>query len=122
MPMARYGWTYADSSRWTDEVAQDWQARLVALTKEWAAMIVTVRLLKASWQGHELSRDSIVRVLQQMLEPIGEVQGNLAVHSEMFDNREVRANEGEEVVGSGGGMYVPIVMRNLDFESWLSNT
>ena len=57
-----------------------------------------------------------MRVLQQVLEPIGEVQGNLAVYSEMFDNRGVRANEGEEVVGSGGGMYVPVVMRNLDSE------
>ena len=48
MPMARYGQNYADSSRWTDEVAQGWQARLAALAKEWAALNVTVRLFKAS--------------------------------------------------------------------------
>lgn len=74
------------------------QARLAALTVEWAALNVTVRLFKASWQGQELSRDSIVRVLQQVLEPIGEVQGNLAVYSEMFDNRGVRANANEEFI------------------------
>ena len=113
MPMPRYERNYLDSSRWTQEVAQDWQARLAALTDEWSALDVTVRLFKASWQGQELSKDSIVRVLQQVLDPIGEVQGNLAVYSEMFDNRGVRANEGEEVQGNGGGMYVPIVMRNL---------
>ena len=56
-----------------------------------------------------------MRVLQQVLEPIGEVQGNLAVHSEMSDNRGVQANEDEEVLGFGGGVHVPIVMENLDF-------
>ena len=31
----------------------------------------------------------------------------------MFDCKGVRANEDEEVLGHGGGMYVPVVMRNL---------
>ena len=31
----------------------------------------------------------------------------------MYDSRGVRANEDEEVLGTGGGMYVPVVMRNL---------
>ena len=56
-----------------------------------------------------------MKVPQQVLEPIGEVQGNIAVYSEMFDNRGVQANEDEEVVGFGGGMYVPIVMKDLDY-------
>ena len=66
MPMARYGRNCADKQRFTYEVAQDWHARLAALTAEWAAMNVTVRLFKVAWQGQELSRDSIVRVLQQV--------------------------------------------------------
>ena len=49
MPMARYGRNYAESSRWTDEVAQDWQARMSGLRDEWGCQKVTVRLFKASW-------------------------------------------------------------------------
>ena len=117
-PAVRYGRNYADKSRWTAEVAQDWEARLSGHRDEWAANNVTVRLFKVGWQGQELSRDALAKVLQQVLEPIGVVQGNLAVYSEMFDNtvnRGVQANEEEEVVGFGGGMYVPIVMKDLDY-------
>ena len=58
----------------------------------------------------------MARVLQQVLQPIGEghMHGNMAVYSEMFDNRGVQANEDEEVLGFDGGMYVPIVMKDLD--------
>ena len=52
-------------------------------------------------------------VLEQVLKPIGEVVGDLAVCSELFDNKGVRANGGEEVLGYGGGIYVPVVMRDL---------
>ena len=97
-------------------MAHDWEARVSGLRDQWAAMNVTVRLFKVGWQGQELSRDAVVSVLQQMLEPIGEVQGNMAVYSEMFDNRGVQANEDEEVLGFGGGMYVPIVMRHLGLD------
>ena len=31
----------------------------------------------------------------------------------MFDNKEVQANEDEEVLGYGGGFYVPIKAKNL---------
>ena len=55
-----------------------------------------------------------MQVLQQVLQPIGVVLGNLAVYSEAFDNRGVQANEDEEVLGYGGGMYVPILMKDLD--------
>ena len=72
-----------------------------------------VRLFKVVWQGQEMSRDAVVRVLQQVLEPIGEVQGELAVYAEMYDSKGVRANEDEEVLGTGGGMYVPVVVRDL---------
>ena len=37
----------------------------------------------------------------------------MGVYSELFDNRGVRANGGEEVLGHGGGIYVPVVMRDL---------
>ena len=52
---------------------------------------MTVRLFKVNWQGQELCRDSVVRVLQQVLEPVGDVQGKLAVYGEMYDSRGVRA-------------------------------
>ena len=31
----------------------------------------TVRLFKAVWQGQELSREAVVKVLGQVLEPVG---------------------------------------------------
>ena len=34
MPMVRYARDYADKSRWTDEVTQDWKARLSGLRDE----------------------------------------------------------------------------------------
>ena len=55
----------------------------------------TVRLFKVAWQGQELSREAIVSVLQQVPEPVGVVQGNLAVYSEVFESRGVRPNAGE---------------------------
>ena len=48
-----------------------------------------------------------------MLGPIGTVAGNMGVYSELFDNRGFRANGGEEVLGCGSGIYVPVVMRDL---------
>ena len=48
-----------------------------------------------------------------MLEPVGEVQDKLVVFAEMYDSRGVRANEDAEVLGTGGGMYVPVVMSDL---------
>ena len=45
----------------------------------------------------------------------------------MFDNRGVRANNGEEVLGHSGGIYVPVVMMDLSIvcspekeATWLS--
>ena len=61
---------------------------------------MTVHRLKVGWWGRDLSRESIVSVLQQVLEPIGECMGNVGVYSELFDNRVVRANGGEEVLGT----------------------
>ena len=49
-----------------------------------------------------MSREAIAKVLQQVLQPIGVVQGEMAVYSEAYDNKGVRANEGEEVLGWGG--------------------
>ena len=82
LSLGRYGRNYADKARWTAKVAQDWEARLSGLRDDWKAMNVTVRLFKVGWERQELSRDATVKVLQQVL-----VQGNLAVYSEMFDNR-----------------------------------
>ena len=42
------------------------------------------------------------------------VQGDLAVFAEMFESRGVRANGGEKVLGTGGGMYVPLLMKDLN--------
>ena len=111
--MVRYGRNYSDKGRWTEEVAQDWESRYSALKDQWGCQNVTVRLFKVNWQGQEMSRDAVVRVLQQVLEPIGDVQGELAVYAEMYDSKGVRANEDEQVLGTGGGVYLPVVMRNL---------
>ena len=83
------------------------------LRAQWVGSGVTVRLFKVGWQGRELSRESIVSVLQQVLEHIGALQGDMGVYSELFDNRDVRAIGEEEVLGHGGGIYVPVVMRDL---------
>ena len=58
-------------------------------------------MIKVSWQGQELSREAIVKVLHQVLQSIGEVQGEMAVYSEAYDSKGVRANEDEEVLGWG---------------------
>ena len=91
-PLERFGRGYSDKKRWTEEEAQDWQRLFSGLRDEWMAMHKTVRLFKVVWQGQELSRDAIVSVLQQVLEPVGVVQGNLAVYSEVFESRGVRPN------------------------------
>ena len=44
---------------------------------------------------------------------VGAVQGSLGFYSELFDNKGVRANGGEEVLGLGGNVYVLVVMRDL---------
>ena len=92
LPLMRYGRGYASESDWTPAVAQGWEERVTALRDQWAGSGVTVRLFKVGWQGRELGREAIVRVLQQVLEPIGGVQGNLGVYSELFDNSGVRTN------------------------------
>ena len=81
----------------------------------------TVRLFKVIWQGQELSREAVVKVLVQALSPVGLVIGDLAVCSEMFESKGVRANGGEKVLGSGGGMYVPLLMHDLQQGSTISN-
>ena len=48
LPEVRYGRNYVDKSRWTPEVAQDFEERLSQLRAEWAAMNKIVRLFKAS--------------------------------------------------------------------------
>ena len=40
---------------------------------------MTVRLFKVGWQGRALSGEAIVSVLQQVMEPIDTVQGNLVI-------------------------------------------
>ena len=100
-------------SDWTPPVAQDREERFDDLRSQWASSGVTVRLFKDGWQGRELSREAVVIVLQQVLEPIGTMQGSMEVYSELFDDRGVRANGGEEALGHGGGIYVPVVMRDL---------
>ena len=43
-----------------------------------------------------------MKVLQQVLQPFGEVQGEMAVYSEAYDCKGVRSNEDEEVLGWRG--------------------
>ena len=73
----------------------------------------TYRLFKARWQGQELSRDTVVKALARTLEPIGDVDVDAALHSEMFDSMGLAPNKQEEMEGAGGGCYVPITMRDI---------
>ena len=111
----RYGRKYKESNDWSPVAAQHWEDELAHRRLEEKARNQTLRLFKVAWQGNELSREAILRVLQQVMVPIGEVQGNLAVRSDLFDCSGVRANAGEEVLGYGGGFYVPILMKHLNF-------
>ena len=77
-------------------------------------MNVTMCLFKAVWQGQELSREAVVKVLGQVLEPVGVAPGDLAVFAMKFESRGVRANGGEKVLGTGGGIYVPLLMKDLN--------
>ena len=114
---ARYGRKYKESNEWSPVAAQYWEDELAQLRLENKAEGRTLRLFKVAWQGNELSREAIVRVLQQVLIPIGEVQGTMGVRSDLFDSKGVRANAGEEVLGYGGGFYVPILMRHLNLRA-----
>ena len=120
-PFVRFGRGYSDRERWSEKEAQGWQADLTKSADGWGAMNRTVRLFKVIWQGQELSREAVVKVLVQALGPVGLVVSDLAVCSEMFESKGVRANGGEKVLGSGGGMYVPLLMHDLQQGSTMSN-
>ena len=116
LPFSRYGRKYKSSNEWSAVAEQQYEKMLADLVVGAAALGLgqTVRLFKVAWQGNELSRDAIVQVLQQVMAPAGEVQGTLGVLSELFDNGGVRANGGEAVLGRGGGIYVPMIMKHLN--------
>ena len=78
-PFVRFGRSYSDKQRWTEKEAQDWQEDLNKHVDGWNYNNRTVRLFKVIWQGQELSREAVVKVLGQVLGPVGVVQGDLAV-------------------------------------------
>ena len=100
-PLVRFGRGYSDKERWTEEEAQYWQTEFQARRDEWGAMHTTVRLFKAVWQDQELIREAVVKVLGQVLEPVGVVQGDLAVFAEKFDSRDVGWSGAFGVRGAG---------------------
>ena len=55
----------------------------------------------------------MVKALARTLEPIGDVDVDAALHSEMFDCMGLAPNRKEEMEGAGGGCYVPIRMRDI---------
>ena len=116
LPFSRYGRKYKSSNEWSAVAEQQWEEMLSDVRKERLGLGQTVRLFKVAWQGNELSREAIVQVLQQVMAPAGVVQGTLGVLSELFDNSGVRANGGEAVLGRGGGIYVPMIMKHLNVE------
>ena len=73
-PFVRFGRGYSDKKRWSEKEAQTFQAALTERSDGWKAMNKTVRLFKAVWQGQELSREAVVKVLGKVLEPVGVVQ------------------------------------------------
>ena len=89
LPFSRYGRKYKSSNEWSAVAEQQYEKMLADLVVGAAALGLgqTVRLFKVAWQGNELSREAIVRVLQQVMGPAGEVQSTLGVFSELFDNR-----------------------------------
>ena len=92
LPLMGYGKGYASEPDWAVAVAQDWGERLTEPRGQWFGTGTALQLSKAGLQGRGLSRETIVRVLQQVLEPIGGVQGNLVAYPEIFGNKGVRAN------------------------------
>ena len=54
-----------------------------------------------------------MKALAKTLEPIGDVDVEAALQSEMFDCMGLAPNRKEEMEGAGGGCYVPIRMRNI---------
>ena len=72
-PFARYGRKYKEANEWSPVAAQYWEDELAHRRLEELARGQTLRLFKVAWQGNELSREAIVRVLQQVLVPVGEV-------------------------------------------------
>ena len=113
-PFTRYGRKYKGSNEGSAVAEQQYEKMLADVRRERLGLGQTVRLFKVAWQGNELSREAVVRVLQQVMGPAGEVQGNLGVLSDLFHNKGVRAAGGEEVLGYGGGFYVPMVMKHLN--------
>ena len=73
-------------------------------------------MFKARWQGQELSRDSVVKALAKTPEPIGDVDVEAALQSEMFDSMGLAPNKQEEIEGAGGGCYERYYWR-LDFRT-----
>ena len=99
--------------RWTLDTENMWEQDLANSRKAAQEQGGTYRLFKARWQGQELSRDSVVKALAKTLEPIGDVDVEAALHSEMFDSMGLAPNKQEEMEGAGGGCYVPIRMRDI---------
>jgi len=114
----RWGRNYRDvdpqgQKRWTTATENKWEQNLAGSRKAAQEQGGTYRLFKARWQGQELSRDKVVKALAKTLEPIGDVDVEAALNSEMFDCMGLAPNRKEEMEGAGGGCYVPIRMRDI---------
>ena len=114
----RWGRNYRDvdpqgQKRWTLDIENMWEQDLANSRKAAQEQGGTYRLFKARWQGQELSRDSVVKALAKTLVPIGDVDVQAALKSEMFDSMGLASNKQEEMEGAGGGCYVPIRMRDI---------
>ena len=99
--------------RWTPKAEDMWEDKLAGNRKAAQDEGGTYRLFKARWQGYELARDEVVKTLARTLEPIGEVDVEAALLSEMFDCVGLAPNRQEPMEGAGGGCYVPTRMRDI---------
>ena len=99
--------------RWTPQTEKLWEQNLAGSKKVAQEEGGTYRPFKARWQGQELSRDTVVKELARTLEPIGDVDLDTTVHSEMLDCGGLAPNRQESTEGAGGGCYVAIRMRDI---------
>ena len=72
-PIKRWGKNYLNRDEWTPEAQDLWEEELQKKASAARSKSECVRLFKVVWQGQELSRQDIVKVMAEVLEPVGEV-------------------------------------------------
>lgn len=114
-PMKHWGRNYLNRDEWTPEAQDLWEEGLQKKVSAARSKSECIRLFKVVWQGQELSRQDIVKVMAEVLEPVGEVD-SLSEWAEAFDCSGVEPNEQEKMEGAGGGTYMAVKMKDINKE------